>query len=131
LAENNAVYEGLFILDSNRFARDHEGVSREAESLVESAGGEILVSRLWEERRLAYAIKGQRKGAYWLMYFRAPTLNIRELNRQLEINEVVLRHLFVRLPQALVEPILAHAKGENIQPQPAEEEAEPVGAGVE
>jgi hypothetical protein len=49
----------------------------------------------------------------------------------LEINEVVLRHLFVRLPQALVEPILAHAKGENIQPQPAEEEAEPVGAGVE
>jgi small subunit ribosomal protein S6 len=131
LADNTAVYEGLFILDSNRFARDHEAVSREAEGLVESIGGEILVSRLWEERRLAYAIKGQRKGAYWLMYFRAPTLRITELNRQLEINEVVLRHLFVRLPQALVEPILAHAKGENIQPQQAVEEPEPVGAGVE
>jgi small subunit ribosomal protein S6 len=131
LAENTAVYEGLFILDSNRFARDHEAVSREAEGLVESIGGEILVSRLWEERRLAYPIKGQRKGAYWLMYFRAPTLRISELNRQLEINEVILRHLFVRLPLALVDPILAHAKGENIQPQQNVEEPEPVGAGVE
>jgi small subunit ribosomal protein S6 len=131
LADNTAVYEGLFILDSNRFARDHEAVSREAENLVESVGGEILVSRLWEERRLAYPIKGQRKGAYWLMYFRCPTLRLTELTRQLEINEVVLRHLFVRLPQALVEPILAHAKGENIQPQQTVEEPEPVGAGVE
>jgi len=34
------------------------------------AGGEILVSRLWEERRLAYSINGQRKGVYWLVYFR-------------------------------------------------------------
>jgi small subunit ribosomal protein S6 len=131
LTDNTAVYEGLFILDSNRFARDHEAVSREAENLVESVGGEILVSRLWEERRLAYPIKGQRKGAYWLMYFRCPTLRLTELTRQLEINEVVLRHLFVRLPQALVEPILAHAKGENIQPQQTVEEPEPVGAGVE
>ena len=131
MADNTAVYEGLFILDSNRFARDHEAVSREAESLVESIGGEILVSRLWEERRLAFPIKGQRKGAYWLMYFRCPTLRLTELTRQLEINDVVLRHLFVRLPQALVEPILAHAKGENIQPQQTVEEPEAVGAGVE
>jgi len=131
LADNTAVYEGLFILDSNRFARDHEAVSREAEGLVESVGGEILVSRLWEERRLAYAIKGQRKGAYWLMYFRCTTLRLTELTRQLDINDVVLRHMFVRLPHALVEPILAHAKGENIQPQQTVEEPEAVGAGVE
>jgi small subunit ribosomal protein S6 len=130
LAENTAVYEGLFILDSNRYARDHEGVQRDVEGLVEAAGGEILVSRLWEERRLAYAIKGQRKGAYWLIYFRAPTLRLTDLTRQLEINDVVLRHLFVKLPESLVEPILAHAKGGTVQPV-AVEEAEPVGAGVE
>jgi small subunit ribosomal protein S6 len=133
LADNTGVYEGLFILDSNRFARDRDGVAREIETLVEAAGGELLVSRLWEERRLAYAIKGQRKGAYWLMYFRLPTLHLTGLSRQCEINDSVLRQLFVRLPESLVEPILAHAKGEVVAPAsaPVVEEPEVVGAGVE
>jgi small subunit ribosomal protein S6 len=130
LAENTGVYEGLFILDSNRYARDRDGVAREVEGLVEAAGGELLVSRLWEERRLAYAIKGQRKGAYWLMYFRLSTANLADLTRQCEINDAILRQLFVRLPDSLVEPIIAHAKGEAAAPQVVEE-PEPVGAGVE
>jgi small subunit ribosomal protein S6 len=135
LAENTGVYEGLFIFDSNRFARDRDGLAREIEGYVESAGGELLVSRLWEERRLAFPIKGQRKGAYWLMYFRLPTGQLTGVTRQCEINDAVLRQLFVRLPDSLVEPILAHAKGEATAPPPvvaAEvEEPEAVGAGVE
>lgn len=129
MADNTAVYEGLFILDSNKFARDRDSLAREVEGLVEAIDGEILVSRLWEERRLAFPIKGQRKGAYWLMYFRAPTLRLKELNRACEINDSVLRQLCVKLPPSLVEPIVAHAKGETL---PVEEPAdEPVGAGAE
>ncbi|MCC6492968.1 MAG: 30S ribosomal protein S6 [Pirellulales bacterium] len=128
MAENSAVYEGLFILDANKFAREREGVAREVESLVEAVDGEILVSRLWEERRLAYPIKGQRKGAYWLMYFRLPTLRVTELTRACEINDSVLRQLFVKLPPALVDPIIAHAKGETTEPAA---EPEVVGAGAE
>ncbi len=136
MADNTGVYEGLFILDSNRFARDRDGVAREIEGFVEAAGGELLVSRLWEERRLAYAIKGQRKGAYWLMYFRLPTSQLTGITRQCEINDSILRQLFVRLPESLVEPILAHAKGEVTAPAPSVapedvEEPEAVGAGVE
>jgi small subunit ribosomal protein S6 len=133
LADNTGVYEGLFIFDSNRFARDREGLAREVEGYVDAVGGELLVSRLWEERRLAYPIKGQRKGAYWLMYFRLPTSQLTGLTRQCEINDSVLRQLFVRLPDSLVEPILAHAKGEQTAPAPDAEVEEPeaVGAGVE
>jgi small subunit ribosomal protein S6 len=129
LADNTGVYEALFILDSNRFARDRDGVAREVEGMVEAAGGELLVSRLWEERRLAYPVKGQRKGAYWLMYFRVSTSQLTALTRQCEIADSVLRQLFVRLPESLVEPILAHAKGEIVAPPVEEPEA--VGAGVE
>lgn len=128
MAENTAVYEGLFILDANKFAREREGLAREVEGLVEAVDGEVLVSRLWEERRLAYPIRGQRKGAYWLMYFRLPTLRVTELTRACEINDSILRQMFVKLPPALVDPIIAHAKGESIEPAP---EPEVVGAGAE
>jgi small subunit ribosomal protein S6 len=133
LAENSAVYEGLFILDSNRFARDRDGLAREVEGFIEAAGGEVLVSRLWEERRLAFPIKGQRKGAYWLTYFRLPTPQLTGLTRQCEISDSILRQLFVKLPPSLVEPIIAHAKGEAVAPAEAEAEAEAetVGAGAE
>ena len=115
MANKTAVYEGMFILDANRLARDREGLPRELTSAIEEAGGQMELSRLWEERRLAYPIKGQRKGAYWITYFHLPTTNLADLNRQLELKEGVLRHLFIRLPDSLVKPILEHAKGEPAQ----------------
>ena len=129
MAENTAVYEALFILDSNKFARDRDNLAREIEALVEAADGELLVSRLWEERRLAFPIKGQRKGAYWLMYFRLPTLRLTELTRACEINDSILRQLFVKLPPPLVDAIIAHAKGEIAAPV-GEAVGEPLGVGV-
>jgi small subunit ribosomal protein S6 len=121
LANNTAVYEGMFILDANRLARDRDGLPGEIASAIEGAGGSLEVSRLWEERRLAYPIKGHRKGAYWISYFRIPTDNLVGLARELELKEGVLRHLFIRLPDSLVEPILEHAKGEPAQAKPPEE----------
>lgn len=115
MADNSVVYEGLFILDANRYSRDNQGLPSDLEGFITSAGGEVLVSRLWEERRLAYPIKGQRKGAYWLTYFRLPKQKVGELTRQCEIKDGILRQMFVRLPESLVEHVVAHAKGESIE----------------
>jgi small subunit ribosomal protein S6 len=103
------VYEGLFILDSNRFGRDPETVSGQITTMVEKLGGEMLVSRLWEERRLAYAIKGQRKGAYWLTYFRLDSLRLLELQRQCMITDDILRVLFLKVNPRIVDALVAHA----------------------
>lgn len=108
------VYEGMFIFDSNKYARDQAGLPAEVEKMIGEAGGEVLVSRLWEERRLAYAIKGQRKGTYWLIYFRSPTSAIVGLNRKCELNDSILRHLVLKIHPQLVEPILAHASGQGM-----------------
>ncbi|MCH2115300.1 MAG: 30S ribosomal protein S6 [Pirellulales bacterium] len=113
MAENTAVYEGLFILDANKLARDRDGLPSAVNGLIEGAGGQIEVSRLWEERRLAYQIHGQRKGAYWITYFRLPTDKLADLTRQFELHDGILRQLFVRLPAALVDPVLEHAKEGN------------------
>ena len=76
------IYEGLFILNSNRYGRDPEGVAGAIQSLIEKQEGTVLVSRLWEERRLAYPIDGQRKGTYWLTYFRMDGEKMADLNQQ-------------------------------------------------
>lgn len=135
------VYEGMFIFDSNKYARDQAGLPAEVEKMITDAEGEVLVSRLWEERRLAYPIKGQRKGTYWLIYFRSPTGAIVGLNRKCELSDNILRHLVLKIHPQLVEPILAHAagrtvptgeEGESNQDVAAMEEVEEeVGAGAE
>ncbi|MEM6656355.1 MAG: 30S ribosomal protein S6 [Planctomycetota bacterium] len=121
MAQN--VYEGLFLFDANKFARDHDALPGAVQKMIEEDGGEVLVSRLWEERRLAYPIKGQRKGAYWLMYFRADSQQIAPLNRKCDLKDGVLRQLVLKIHPRLVEPILAHASGEEAIEEPAEGEA--------
>ena len=103
------VYEGLFILDSNRYSRDQAAVSSQISEMITQAGGEVLASRLWEERRLAYPINGQRKGTYWLAYFRVPTDQLTGINRQCQLNENIVRSLFIRVDPRIVDTLVSHA----------------------
>ena len=119
MAEN--VYECMFIFNANAYARNPAAAQKAVEELLESADGEILASRLWNEQKLAFPIKGHRKGAYWLTYARIESSRLAKLNRSTQLNDSILRHLFVKLEPRLVEPMVAVAKGE--VPAAAEEEA--------
>jgi len=110
LASN--VYECMFILDPNRYARDPAGVAGQIPQMIEQSGGEVLASRLWNEQRLAYPIQGHRKGAYWLTYFRMETGKIDDFNRACRLNENVLRNLTLVVDPRLVDTLVAHARGE-------------------
>jgi small subunit ribosomal protein S6 len=120
----------MIIFDSNRYARERAGMPAEVEKMIQAGAGEVLVSRLWEERRLAYAINGQRKGTYWLIYFRGPSSMLTALNREWEINEGILRHLVLKVHPHLVDVVLEHAKAGPAPPAPAPAAA-PAGRGVE
>jgi small subunit ribosomal protein S6 len=109
----------MIIFDSNRYARERAGLPAEIEKMIQAEKGEVVVSRLWEERRLAYPINGQRKGTYWLFYFRGPSSMLTPLNRQWEIHEGILRHLVLKIHPHLVEAVLEHAKAGPAQPTPA------------
>jgi small subunit ribosomal protein S6 len=130
-----ATYESLFLFDSNRYARDAAGCADSVQNAITSLGGEILVSRLWAEQKLAYPINGHQKGTYWLIYFNLDTLKLTELNRSCQLNESLIRWLFTRIDPRLVEALVAHAKGKVMLPRPEinlEDDEEPVsiGAGV-
>jgi len=121
LTEN--VYEGMFILDSSRYGHDPEGVSGQIDEMIQKFGGTILVSRLWEERRLAYPIKSHRKGTYWLTYFRLPGGQLVTLKRQCQINELILRFLFLKVDPRIVDAVVAHAQSAPVTAPPPEEAA--------
>jgi small subunit ribosomal protein S6 len=103
------VYEGMFILDSNRYARDPGGVPRHIDELIKKRGGEVLVSRLWVEQKLAFPIKGQSKGTYWLIYFRLDSSRLTELKHQVKLSDSVLRSLVLKIDPRLVDAMVAHA----------------------
>jgi small subunit ribosomal protein S6 len=103
------VYEGLFIFDSNRYSRDQSGVSAQIADAVQKLGGEVLVSRLWEERRLAYPINGQRKGTYWLSYFRLEGKHLTTLERECQLSESILRSLVIKIDPRIVDHLVTHA----------------------
>ena len=109
MADN--VYEGMVILNANRYARDPQAVAGQLPEMVQEAGGEILVSRLWEERRLAYPIKRQRKGTYWLTYFRLDSNKLSEIQRKCRLADSILRSLFLKVDPRIVDALVEHATG--------------------
>lgn len=111
-----ANYECLYILDSNRYAQDPGGVAAALQQAITDLGGEILASRLWAEQKLAYPINGHQKGTYWLIYFRFDTLKLRELNRANQLNESIVRSMVVRVDPRLIDALVAHAMGRQLEP---------------
>ena len=109
MAEN--VYEGMFILDSNRYAARPGGcIGTDFQAELEGAGGRLSVSRLWEERRLAYAIDGHRKGTYWLTYFNLEGRKLAEVERNCMLDDAILRVLFLKVDPRIVDALLTHAQ---------------------
>ena len=121
MAEN--VYECLFILDANAYARDPAKAADTVAKLVSNCEGTMLASRLWNEQKLAYPIKGRHKGAYWLSYFRLHSRNLSALNRSCQLTDIILRHLIIKIDPRLVDPLVAAAKGEATVEAPSADEA--------
>ncbi len=106
------VYEGMFILDSNRYARDGVAIADDVNRTIEKFGGTMLVSRLWDDRRLAYPIGQHKKGTYWLTYFSMDSDSLKTLTNELRLNDTVLRNLFIKIDARLVDALVEHAKDE-------------------
>jgi len=120
------VYEGLFIFDSDLYAKGVDEVSSQVTSVVEQLGGEVLLSRMWDERKLAYPIKGQRRGTYWLAYFRIDPSAIKDLTRQFQLSDSILRFLILVVEPRLVDTLVEHAKAGYLHARQTEVPAEEV-----
>jgi len=94
-----ALYEHMLIARQDISAQQVDALATHLKTIVESEGGKVEKQEYWGLRGLAYRIKKNRKGHYVLLNINAPSNAVVELERQLKINEDVLRYLTVRVEQ--------------------------------
>ena len=100
------MYEGMFLLDSNRFSADPEATQQAVLGMLERVGASVVVARPWQEGKLAYPIGAHRKGLYYLACFKMDGGQIDELNRLSKLNEPVLRQMVIRHPQVIFDAMV-------------------------
>jgi small subunit ribosomal protein S6 len=108
-----SVYECMFLLDTTKVAGDVPGAAKQIHTLLEKNNAEILASRPWDERRLAYPIKNHKKGLYYLTYFRTDGKNLPNIDRDCKLNELIVRQLVIRVEPKMVDTMLTLARDEH------------------
>jgi small subunit ribosomal protein S6 len=94
-----ALYEHLLIARQDISAQQVDALATHLKTIVEGEGGKVEKQEYWGLRSLAYRIKKNRKGHYVLLNINSPAKAVQELERQLKINEDVLRYLTVKVDQ--------------------------------
>ena len=111
-------YEVMYVIDAALEDSARNELIGRFNELVAKNGGEVERVDEWGKRRLAYAINYKTEGYYVLMYIKAPADLPRELERNLQIAEQVLRYLVIRYEGELP------ARREMNRPAPVREAAE-------
>ena len=91
----NKLYEGMFLVDSSQAGADWDGIMAAIRTILEKAGAEIDSIRKWDDRRLAYEIKGKSRGTYILSYFRVDGERIQDIERSVQLSEKIMRVLIL------------------------------------
>jgi small subunit ribosomal protein S6 len=104
-----ALYEHVLIARQDISAQQAEALNDQLKALLEGQGGKVAKIEYWGLRNLSYRIKKNRKGHYSLLAIDAPAPAVKEMERQLSINEDVLRYMTVKVEELDLElsPILA------------------------
>ena len=89
------AYEGMFLFPQT-VAADLQGAADHVLEILSKGGAEIVSMCKWDERRLAYDIKGNKRGVYFLCYFTADAQSIPAMERDYNLSEKLLRFLIMR-----------------------------------
>ena len=89
-------YENIFIARQDISAAQVDALADTFSEVVTGAGGQIHRREYWGLKSLQYRIKKNRKGHYVLLNIEAPSDVMQEMERQMRLNEDVLRHMTIR-----------------------------------
>ena len=92
-------YETFFIVDPDLPDETNTAVDNKIQSIVASNGGEVLAYVPWGKRKLAYAIRKRTRGLYVLMEYAGGAQLVGELERNLRIDERILKFITIMLAE--------------------------------
>jgi small subunit ribosomal protein S6 len=104
-------YEAMFLFPPPG-TTDVDGMIGIARGVIERHGGKVLHIKKWDERKLAYEIKHQKRGTYIVAFFTAPGTAIGAIERDVNLSEDVLRVLITDAQH------LNQKEMEAVEPQP-------------
>ena len=90
------AYEVMVILDPSLEERTIEPSLDKYLNVVRTDGGTVENVDIWGKRRLAYEVKKNAEGIYAVISLQAEPATVKELDRQLTLNESVLRTKVLR-----------------------------------
>ncbi|MBM3502764.1 MAG: 30S ribosomal protein S6 [Alphaproteobacteria bacterium] len=93
-----AFYENVFIVRQDVSTQQVEEMTTRYSGLIEAGGGKVVSNEYWGLRNLTFRIKKNRKGHYVLLNIDAPAPAIQEMERNMRIDEDVIRYMTIRVP---------------------------------
>ena len=105
-AQRNHAYEGMFLFPQT-VAADLQSAADHVLEILAKGDAEIISLCKWDERRLAYDIKGNKRGVYFLCYFRADASKLAPIERDARLSEKLLRSMIVRADHLAPEQMAA------------------------
>lgn len=91
------LYESTFITRQDLSRADINKLTDSFTTIVEQGGGKIVKNEYWGLRSLSYRIRKNRKGHYAMLAIDAPAPAVKEMERNMRINEDIIRSLTVRV----------------------------------
>ena len=92
-------YESVFIARQDISPAQAEALADTFTGIVKERGGDVTKREYWGLRSISYRIKKNRKGHYILLNLDAPPPAVQEMERNMRLNEDVLRFMTVRVEE--------------------------------
>ncbi len=92
-------YESVFVARQDIPATQVEALTTLFTDIVTTAGGSVKKTEQWGLRTLAYRIRKNKKGHYVLFNLDAPPAAINEMERNMRLNEDILRFMTVKVDE--------------------------------
>ena len=123
------LYEAMFLVDSGDAGSDWDGILAAIKKILKKAKAEVVSMRKWDDRRMAYEIKGKGRGTYILCYFRSDGQKNPEIEKGVQLSEKIMRVLILSVDWMTTEDIEKDTPSTKVdkekeQRQSAKEESE-------
>ena len=106
------LYEHVLLGRQDISPQQFESLVETYQSIIKDNGGSVEKTEMWGLKNLAYKIKKNRKAHFALMNINSPHAAVAEMERQMGINEDVLRFLTIRVDELEEEPSVQMQKKE-------------------